>query len=184
MPVYPDLSHPENAELVDALREHRVPPPHRLKYRMRPSTASHVHGNLWMGGWPPPAWEVGRHFDCLVLCAREYQVPECFSGVQVALAVLDDDGSPMTREEQGEAVRAAGRVIRWLGQDLRVLVTCFAGLNRSGLVCSIALCRGPAGASPGQAVRAVRKARGPRAMSNPHFQRFLSAFCGPRGRGS
>jgi len=180
-----DLSHPDNAELVDALRgNRREPESDGIAYPVRPATANRVHGGLWMGGWPPPGYRVGESFDCLVLCAREYQIPECFGGVQVAQALLNDDGSPMAPGEREQAVAAAGRVIRWLGQGLRVLITCYAGRNRSGLVSAIALCRGPAAMAPEQAVRTVRAARGPDSLANPYFLEFLGQFCGPRGWGS
>jgi protein-tyrosine phosphatase len=176
----PDLSHPDNAELVAALRDARTPPEDgTLTYPVWPADADRVHGGLWMGGWPPPGYKVGEHFDCLVLCAREYQVPELFGGVQVAQARLDDSGVPMRPEERPEAVRAAGKVIRWLRQDLRVLVTCFAGRNRSGLVSAIALCKGPAAMSPDAATAAIRAARGDGAFRNPWFEAFLRAYCRP-----
>jgi hypothetical protein len=140
------------------------------------STANEVCRRLWMGGCPPPDFRVGRHFDCLVLAAREYQVPWLFPGVRTALAVMDDDGSPMTREEAAEAVRAAGKTIRWLSQGMRVLVTCFAGRNRSGLITALALCKG-GGLDPDRAIYAIRMARGPDAFRNPYFEAFLRSYC-------
>ena len=130
-----------------------------------------------MGGCPPPDFPVRRHFDCLVLSAREYQVPGLFPGVPAVRVALNDDGSPMTKEEGVEAVRAAGRTIRWLNDGLKVLVTCFAGRNRSGLVTALVLCKGM-GASPDQAIAAIRKARGPEAFRNQYFEAFLRAYCG------
>jgi len=151
-----------------------------LTYPVIPATASQVHGNLWMGGWPPPGWRLASHFDCLALCAMEYQVPECFPGVQVIQAHLNDDGTPMRREEAYEAVRAATQVIKWLEQDLRVLVTCFAGRNRSGLVSGLALCRGPTAMNPAEAIRTIRSARGEGALSNPWFLKLLTDLGQPR----
>lgn len=177
----PDLSHPDNAELIADFRESRTPlPDGTFTYPVRFSDADRVHGGLWMGGWPPPSYRVGDHFDCLVLCAREYQVPDLFGRVQVAQARLDDSGVPMRLEERPEAIRAAGKVVRWLRQDLRVLVTCFAGRNRSGLVSAIALCKGPAAMDPDAAIAAIRAARGDSAFRNPWFEAFLRAYCAPR----
>lgn len=162
-------------DLVEAMKQLRTPPPAEgFSYPVTPATVSRVHGNLWMGGWPPPGFRVGSHFDCLVLCAEEYQVPDCFSHVQVAQARLNDDGSPMRREEAFEAARTAAKIIGWLRQNLRVLVTCFAGRNRSGLVCAIALCRGPAKMNPAQAIRTIRGARGEGALSNRYFLKYLT----------
>ena len=164
--------HPDQ---VQALRKLRQPlKGDKLTYPVIPATASQVHGNLWMGGWPPPSWRIGEHFDCLALCAMEYQVPDLFTGVQVVQAKLNDDGTPMRREEAFEAAAAAKQVIQWLKQDLKVLVTCFAGRNRSGLVCGITLCRGPAAMNPAQAIRTIRAARGEGALSNPWFLKLLT----------
>lgn len=130
-----------------------------------------------MGGWPPPDVRLGERFDCLVLSAMEYQPTSCFGDVEVVQARLNDDGSPMRREEAFEAVRTAGRVIRWLGEDKKVLVTCFAGRNRSGLICALALCKGPEAMDPDAAIEAIRAARGDGAFRNPWFEKFLRAFC-------
>jgi len=129
-----------------------------------------------MGGCPPPDFPVGQYFDCLILAAQEYQVPWLFPEVQTALAKLNDDGSPMTKQEAIEAIRAAGRAIWWLNQGLRVLVTCFAGRNRSGLITALVLCKG-VGLSPNEAIDAIRQARGPHAFRNSYFEAFLRAYC-------
>ncbi len=141
------------------------------------STADEVCKGLWMGGCPPPDFPVQQHFDCLVLTAREYQVPELFPRVRVVRVALNDDGSPMTKAEAVEAVRAAGRIIRWLNGGLKVLVTCFAGRNRSGLVTALVLCKGM-GVSPDLAIDAIRAARGHEAFRNSYFETFLRAYCG------
>jgi hypothetical protein len=174
-----DPSHELYGVLVESLRRHRrSTSSDHVTYESHPSTYSKLVDNLWMGGYPPPDARLGEHFDCLVLCAREYQVPECFGDVQVAQAMLDDSGCCMTKEEQQQAVKAAGRVIKWLNDGLKVLVTCFAGRNRSGLVSAIALCKGPNSMTPQNATKLIRLIRGPNALSNPQFVAFLNDFCG------
>jgi protein-tyrosine phosphatase len=116
------------------------------------------------------------YFDGLVLCAYEYQ-PGCFPDVSTIWAPIRDDGSPMTREEQIEAVKAAGKVIRLIKEGMRVLVTCYAGLNRSGLVCTIVLCKGPSQMDVDDAIELIKEARGSYALSNSDFVDFLRAFC-------
>lgn len=140
-----------------------------------------VHDNLWMGGIPPTGRSIGQYFDCLVLAAREYQASECYRGIQVTLAYLNDDGTPMTKDEAKDAVRTAGKVIKWLREGLRVLVTCHSGLNRSGLITAIALCKYN-NLSPQMAVNAIRIARGHYALRNPYFLKFLQEYCGNRSR--
>lgn len=53
----------------------------------------------------------------------------------------------------------------------RVAVNCAAGLNRSGLIVGRALIE--LGHPPAEAIRLVRQARGPWALSNVEFARFL-----------
>lgn len=148
-----------------------------LILQSNPSVAFRVKDKLWIGNAPPIGHHVAQHFEALVLSAIEYQPVGCFPKVSVMGVQLRDDGSPMTRQEMELAVKAAGRVIQWLKAGKSVLVTCHMGLNRSGLICALALCKGPAGMKPGEAVRTVRAARGPDALRNRDFLRFLSDFC-------
>lgn len=144
----------------------------------KPSLVNQVRGSLWMGGAPPVGPTVSRHFDALALCAVEYQVPNAFPGVETLAVPLNDDGSPMTRQEAKAAVAAAGQVISWLSSGKSVLVTCYMGLNRSGLVTAIALCKGPDPLRVNQAISLIREARGPGALRNDYFIQFLKEYCG------
>jgi hypothetical protein len=162
-------------EWVKAMKAYRKPVSTRVEIEAEPAKAFQVHGNLWIGSAPPIGRGVGKHFDCLVLCACEYQVPDCFPDIQVAQAIMDDCGNPMTNLERKEAVRAAGKTIRWLKEGLRVLVTCRQGRNRSGTVCGLSLMRGPAKMSSEQAIKTVRAARS-NALGNPDFVKFLHAY--------
>lgn len=145
-----------------------------------PAIAFQVLDNLWIGSAPPIGWAVSEHFDCLVLSAVEYHPgPTCFPRVDTMAVPLNDDGSPMRKEEMSEAVRAAGKVIGWLRQGKRVLVSCYQGRNRSGLICALVLCKAR-GMTPKQAVAAVREARGPSALQNRYFLRFLKEYCSVR----
>ena len=58
----------------------------------------------------------------------------------------------------------------------RVAVNCAAGLNRSGLIVGRALIE--LGHAPADAIRLVREARGPWALSNVEFARYLLIECG------
>jgi hypothetical protein len=53
----------------------------------------------------------------------------------------------------------------------RVLIRCQAGLNRSGLVLALTLIK--EGFSPEEAIDLMREKRGPNAMCNPIFERWL-----------
>jgi protein-tyrosine phosphatase len=108
-------------------------------------------------------------FDVVVLAAMEIQ-PRALPGNPEILRVPLDDAKP-TAEEIRLAILAARKVSRRLRADKRVLVTCHMGLNRSGLVTGLTLIE--LGATADQAVRAVRRARGSLALSNPHFVEVL-----------
>jgi hypothetical protein len=60
----------------------------------------------------------------------------------------------------------------------RVVVNCSAGLNRSGLLVGRTLIE--LGHTPTEAVELVRQARGPNALSNVAFTKFLLMDCTPR----
>jgi hypothetical protein len=161
-------------EIKQRRRQRSIPDQGTFKYR--DSTFSKLTDNLWMGGAPSPFARIYDYFDGLVLCAHEYQ-PNCFPDVSTIRALIRDDGSPMTQKEQIDAVRAAGKVIRLINDGMRILITCYAGLNRSGLVCAIVLCRGPDQMNINNAIELIRSVRGSYALSNFDFVDFLRAFC-------
>jgi hypothetical protein len=143
-----------------------------------PATADKIIDNLWMGSAPPMMHAVSQYFNALALCACEYQPHEdCFFNVHVHHAPLHDNPSFIPQSEIVTAVRAAGKVIHWINEGKTILVTCLAGLNRSGLVTAIALCAGPWKMSVHDAIESVRAARGPWALSNPQFVAFLEKYC-------
>jgi hypothetical protein len=130
---------------------------------------------LFMGGHDvrsqsPHACVVTDEFDLVVsLTAREGYGPS--PGVEhvvarLADAVLDPTNAARVRE-LGATVAAA------MNDGRRVLVRCSGGLNRSGVVVAEALVQ--LGRQPDDAVRAVRRARGPWALTNPGFVAYLSA---------
>jgi hypothetical protein len=78
-----------------------------------------------------------------------------------------------------EMIHTVGEEIAALVRDGRhVAVNCLGGVNRSGLLIGRALVE--LGYTPAAAIEAVRAARGPLALSNPRFERFLLVDCAPR----
>lgn len=129
------------------------------------STNDHVVENLYMGGgWLPI--ETMRRFDAICLCADEVAPSTSdLVGRSVVRCWLRDckpKGSELNR-----ARVAADYVARHITAGSRVLVTCLGGLNRSGLVVGLALRE--LGYDAEEAIRLVRAARGPFALSNKHF---------------
>lgn len=139
------------------------------------ATASKIADNLWMGSAPPIGPSASQYFNDVVLCAMEYQLSgNMFPGVNIIHAPMNDDGSPMTAGERVIAIKTAGKVLSRISRNRNVLVTCYQGRNRSGLVAALALCFGPHKMSPKQAIETIRSARGESAMRNDYFIWFLN----------
>lgn len=126
--------------------------------------AHEIAHDLWQGGKPPYGTSVAESgFRILVLTAREFQ-PESvyFPDIKVIHAPNDDHpkfGS-LTKEKLRGAVGAARQVTDAIKNGQKVLVTCAAGLNRSGLVSGIVLHM--LYGWPGEkCVQVVREKRGP-----------------------
>ena len=144
--------------------------------------ADEIAPRIWQGSKPPLGQLVAQEgFDTLVLCAREYQPASVyFPGVQVVHAPNDDAPEiyPFTEENLKTAVRASGLAAQAVEKDHRVLVTCAAGINRSGLVVALMLHRlyGLSGSSCIQLVRRRRKSLRegqPKPLSNELFVKAL-----------
>jgi hypothetical protein len=77
-----------------------------------------------------------------------------------------------------EMIHTVGeRIAALVGEGKHVAVNCLSGVNRSGLLVARALVA--LGSSPEEAIETVRTARGPMALSNQHFVRFLLVDCAP-----
>ena len=77
-----------------------------------------------------------------------------------------------------EMIHAVGeRIASFIREGKHVAVNCLSGVNRSGLMIARALVE--LGYTPERAIEAVRDARGPMALNNPRFVRFLLVDCTP-----
>ena len=130
-------------------------------------------GALAMGSAPTPGPDLAARFGTVVLCAKEYQ-PRSLGPSDahpiILRARLDDSGPPPTQEELKEAFRTAAEVAARLRAGRRVLVTCMAGRNRSGLVTGLALMG--LGYTAKEVITKIRLAR-ESALTNVHFVRVL-----------
>lgn len=131
---------------------------------------------LYQGSIPKTGPAVRRcGFDVLVLTAMEWQPPDhIYPGVIVLRVPLTDHGEPLTEQAWLAAIGMSKRIASHLRHGRRVLTTCHAGLNRSGLVNVLALHR-LTGIAGKKLVRHVRSVR-PGALSNPHFVRAVEAL--------
>lgn len=143
--------------------------------------AERVSQRLWIGALPPDGDAVVRAgFDVLVLCAAQLQDGN-YEGKLLVLRcpLLDRDpegqnpGADPTPEELERAGRTAKRLAFSHACGRRVLVTCRAGRNRSGLVTALTL-REITGFSGRVCVELVRAGRTRQsALTNCGFVRAL-----------
>lgn len=142
------------------------------------ANASRVYKNVWVGSAPPVGPSVSKKFKHLVLCAIEYQPDQrCFHNTNVLSIGLYDDGYPMTESEKKLSMGISGKLNELIKSGDEILVTCFAGLNRSSLIASLALCLGEEKVNFKHMVNLIRFARGNNALSNPYFVNFLKERC-------
>jgi protein-tyrosine phosphatase len=117
-------------------------------------------GRLAQGAALPP--DVRLPFDVIVLAAMEYQ-PD-LPGYRV-LRVPLDDGPPPDSATRARIRGAARRVAECVRAGDRVLVTCWQGKNRSGVIAGLALAE--LGVPGARAAQRIRRLRG--GLTNPHF---------------
>lgn len=132
------------------------------------------HGSLWQGSRPPQGDTLASlGYDLVVLCAVDYQPPaRRFTGVDVwHIPFEDDSNTPMPRPVLKSVFAAADKVVERIRQGDKVLVTCWAGINRSGLVSAISLHK-LLGMSGSDAAHLIKFKR-PGALTNVLFIRML-----------
>ncbi len=178
---------PSLEDLPPALRRQLVS---RLRLRQG-MDASPIFRGLHQG-WAPPAGPLLRQagFDMIVLCAEEWQPPgfadetcsqvlgytpqtDPYPGVALVHAPNDDDfQKPPSREVLAQALKAASYAAYRVAHGGRVLVSCWAGINRSGLVSALTLHK-LTGLAGRDCIAVIQKAR-PQALRNPQFVSLLN----------
>jgi protein-tyrosine phosphatase len=121
---------------------------------------SYLLPGLAQGSAPPVG--VPLPFDTIVLAAVEYQ-PD-MPGFEV-LHVPLDDGPPPSHADRVRIRGAARRVVERVLAGERVLVTCWQGRNRSGVISGLAM--RALGVPGAEAAARIRRARN--GLTNPHF---------------
>ena len=142
------------------------------------TSASEIVPGLWQGGVPWPGPEAANAgFDVVVFAAKEWQpVAFMYPDVSVIKVALEDDYErPMTRTEVLATRRVAKMVVDAVRAGQKVLVTCLAGRNRSGLIVAMAIMElyGVDGVEAARLVRQKRKTPMGPALSNPQFRAML-----------
>lgn len=138
--------------------------------------ANRISPQLAIGSAPPPGTLLARiGVQALVLCASDYQVPaSSFPGVEVHHAGFLDDPFGLANGGEQIALTAAKWAADRMLSGRQVLVTCRAGINRSGLVSVLALWLAT-GTIPSDGVATVRNAR-PGALTNRAFVNYLNTL--------
>jgi protein-tyrosine phosphatase len=114
-------------------------------------------------------------FDALVLCALEIQPPDLtFPGVEVLRCPFTDEIATPSPKYLKRIHEMSAKVAQLVREGKKVVVTCHAGVNRSGLVTALAVmeltdCSGK------EAITTIRKAR-PFALTNPAFRSYLGSL--------
>lgn len=137
-----------------------------------------VDGRLAQGAYPGADPSLWKHFDVIVYTAEERQpiAPRLPPGKKVLRAPLDDAPRLPTPVEESYLLAVVPAVERALRAGQRVLVTCQAGRNRSGLVVALVLMRLYPRESVATIVAAMQRRRRPLSgpvLSNEHFVRRL-----------
>lgn len=125
-------------------------------------------GRLAQGSAPPPSARMP--FDVVVLAAVEYQ--PVMTGYEVLRVPLEDrfpPGPPPDAYTRTLVAETAARIARRVRSGRRVLVTCYAGRNRSGLIAGLALTQlGVPGLQAATLIRLLRDG-----LHNPYFLRMV-----------
>lgn len=123
-------------------------------------------GLLAQGSKPPVG--VPLPFDTIVLAAEEYQ-PHMPGAFEVLHVPLDDSGPPPTAHERRLIYENASRIARRVRAGRRVLVTCWQGRNRSGVLSGLALRElGVPGIEAARLIQRIRKG-----LTNRYFYEMV-----------
>jgi len=133
--------------------------------RFRVPLISQIDGNLWSGGSPEGRF-LPAYFK-FVVNLYPWGFYDVADGTNVMTAWLFDS-KEMAENELLEGIADWVNVARSLGPTL---VHCQAGLNRSGLITSLALMR--AGMDAHEAVALMREKRCEAVLCNRSFEEFL-----------
>lgn len=137
--------------------------------------AHRIIGGIWQGSEPKFGGSLRRAgFDALVLAAEEFQPPSSsFPGVRVHHAPLDDHLNPLTSKEWATIIGAANFAVHQAKRGRKVLITCHAGINRSGIITAltVSLLYG----CTGKKAVALIKERRPGALRNTSFVHHIES---------
>lgn len=145
-----------------------------MSFRTHGLDVSEIHPGLYQGSLPPFGDVLAKKgFDVLVLCAEENQHDDFYFDIHTICAPGEDNEDPEVLTRCLPTwILAAQRVAQQVKLGKKVLVTCMAGLNRSGMVTAMALhlLTGKSGADCVAHIQSCRD----HALFNSTFVRFLT----------
>lgn len=107
--------------------------------------ANKIIDRLWQGSYPYSMDAVKENFDVLVLCADELQMTyndilldEHYPSITIIRCGLDDS-IPVRAGDFKKANNASKKIAIEYNLGKQILITCAAGLNRSGLITALVL---------------------------------------------
>ncbi|HEY5657332.1 MAG TPA: dual specificity protein phosphatase family protein [Myxococcota bacterium] len=131
---------------------------------------------LAQGSYPRPQGAPFDHgFDVIVWCAMEAQPTRLKppAGKSSILFPMDDNPYvPITQNDARLLHGLADQLAKHVRAGRKVLVTCWEGRNRSGIVSALTLMRLKR-MRPETAINTVRKQRRKPSLTNPMFERYL-----------
>jgi protein-tyrosine phosphatase len=135
--------------------------------------ADKIVDRLYQGSRPPAGDGLkNAGVDVLVLCAREWQDADAYEGLEVICAPGDDDSRAHRMAKFLPTWKAAARqVVEHVKAGRTVLVTCMAGLNRSGMVTALALTE--LTNLSGEKIVELVQSRRTDALCNPTFASYI-----------
>lgn len=134
-----------------------------------PITYAFVRDGLAIGS-APPCGEILDEFDVLVLTAEEYP-PHAWNFPRLKVIYCPLPDGPLSTQQIRLVARTSTEVEDFVQHGRSVLVTCWQGRNRSGLITALALVA--LGDTPSMAIARVREARGSTALSNAIFVELI-----------
>jgi len=140
-----------------------------------------IKNKLAQGGYPDPPEDAFEIFDVVVFCAEEAQPRGIHEppGKHAVFVPMDDNlYRPIDYPSAKVLDKVAAECVQQILMGRKVLSSCWAGANRSGLVSAMTLMKlkGMTGSS---AVRHIQKRRKPKevdALANPMFVQFLQSL--------
>ena len=136
--------------------------------------ANEIIPGLWVGSKPPKGEFLHKNgYTHVVLCSPDYQLPVSdFPNVNVIHCPFDDIDNIISNSTVTLVFVTAKLVAEAHKAGGKVLVTCYAGLNRSTLVSALAL--RVLGYSSFFAIESLRTNRSKRCLENKVFERLVT----------